>query len=247
MTTYAEAKAVFEKVIPQEIRAAYKQLPAEKLQQIPFEVFEAHMVSEMRKQEATLISELEDKTKPFAAFFRGKMDEMLGALCLSEVPDSLLMWSHYAASHTGFVLEFDGRHTHFHEKRQPQDEFRHLRRVLYRDNRPSGLLSELDATDMFLVKSTQWSYEREWRILRSLSDADEVIESGAMKTHLFRFPADALNTVIVGARSSKEFKELVRDVLRGDPLLRHVSMKVSVPDESHFVVHIRGDDISVSR
>ena len=31
----------------------------------------------------------------------------LGMLCLSERPDDILMWSHYAGSHTGFCLEFD--------------------------------------------------------------------------------------------------------------------------------------------
>jgi hypothetical protein len=28
-------------------------------------------------------------------------------VCASQVPDSILMWSHYAANHTGVVLEFD--------------------------------------------------------------------------------------------------------------------------------------------
>ena len=30
-----------------------------------------------------------------------------GVLCLSEVPDNMLMWSHYADHHRGFCVEYD--------------------------------------------------------------------------------------------------------------------------------------------
>lgn len=82
-----------------------------------------------------------------------KFDEHIGALCLSEVPDSLLMWSHYGASHSGFVIEFDAHHEYYNEKRSDSDEFRHLRRVLYRETRPSMPLSQLEGPDLFLVKA----------------------------------------------------------------------------------------------
>ena len=32
----------------------------------------------------------------------------VGVLSLSETPNNLLMWAHYAAGHTGFVLALDG-------------------------------------------------------------------------------------------------------------------------------------------
>lgn len=38
----------------------------------------------------------------------------VGVCCLSATRDNLLMWAHYAASHTGLVLEFKaGPHNHF--------------------------------------------------------------------------------------------------------------------------------------
>ena len=36
-----------------------------------------------------------------------------GILSLSETPDNLLMWAHYAAGHTGFVLVLDSSHDFF--------------------------------------------------------------------------------------------------------------------------------------
>src|SRR3546814_11605953 len=79
------------------------------------------------------------------------MNELLGALCLSEVPDNQLMWAHYGMSLTGFALEFDAGHEYFHEQRSTGDELRHLRRVIYQDARPSGDSSDMDATTLLLI------------------------------------------------------------------------------------------------
>ena len=35
------------------------------------------------------------------------LDQSFGVLCLSECPDDILLWSHYADSHRGLCLEFD--------------------------------------------------------------------------------------------------------------------------------------------
>ncbi len=37
------------------------------------------------------------------------MSEIDGIVCMSEVPDDLLMWGHYTDSHRGFVAEFESR------------------------------------------------------------------------------------------------------------------------------------------
>lgn len=37
------------------------------------------------------------------------LDESFGVLSLSEIPDNILMWSHYANNHEGMCLEFDPR------------------------------------------------------------------------------------------------------------------------------------------
>lgn len=37
----------------------------------------------------------------------------IGALSLSDTFDNLLMWSHYANTHEGFVIEFDKSHPYF--------------------------------------------------------------------------------------------------------------------------------------
>lgn len=43
----------------------------------------------------------------------------IGVLSLTEDPNNLLMWAHYAKSHTGFVLEFDNNHPFFNSVENP--------------------------------------------------------------------------------------------------------------------------------
>ncbi|MEZ5364082.1 MAG: DUF2971 domain-containing protein [Bryobacterales bacterium] len=98
-----------------------------------------------------------------------KADELLefpktrSVACFSETPDNLLLWSHYAASHTGVCLEFDTKSAPFKDA-QP---------VSYTDSFPTVDYPSLEAqTDdqlcdsLVLQKAESWSYELEWRIVR---------------------------------------------------------------------------------
>ena len=39
--------------------------------------------------------------------FLKELSKSFGIICFSEIPDSLLMWSHYATNHQGFVFGFE--------------------------------------------------------------------------------------------------------------------------------------------
>jgi len=56
------------------------------------------------------------------------LDESFGVLSLSEIPDDILMWSHYANNHDGLCLEFD---PNLHPKAFPR-----LNPVRYQDGYP---------------------------------------------------------------------------------------------------------------
>ena len=92
-----------------------------------------------------------------------KIKDAVRVVCLSEVYDSMLMWSHYAQNHTGFCIEYD-----FEEK----DMFyKHLHPVVYTKERYAvSKIDILDGNKEFLYKTTcrksdVWSYEKEWRII----------------------------------------------------------------------------------
>ncbi|MBC7703327.1 MAG: DUF2971 domain-containing protein [Rhodoferax sp.] len=226
-----------------EAKSSYDAVPAEIRAAMPYVLWERLLVQQMNVRKPELLAALNGTTPLVRDLSTRKFDELLGAFCLSEVPDSLLMWSHYAESHAGFLLAFDARHPHFHEERSSKDEFRHLRRVIYREARPSATLQDFEGVDVFLVKSGHWAYEREWRIFRALSEAAVVYPGTPHPAHLFRFPPSALQAVILGARSSAETAAAVIEAIRASAELSHVKIKRARPDASHFLLQIVDDAI----
>ncbi len=99
-----------------------------------------------------------------------------GVLSLSEIPDNLLMWAHYAAGHTGFVLVLDGSHGFF-EGTVSLPGFDKPESVEYRLERPRMAFEETSREtaiqEIFFVKGSDWKYEKEWRYLKNLNAADK--------------------------------------------------------------------------
>ena len=238
LATDAKIKEIFTTVLPQEARNAYEDLPSGTRTAIPYELWEKLIFEQMKSKENYLLDFMRESAPVAQNLLNQKFNKYLGAFCLSEVPDNLLMWSHYGASHTGFVLAFNAKHPYFHEEKGHKDEFRHLRRVVYREARPSATLTDLNGVDFFLVKSIHWSYEREWRIFRALSEADVVHVGVPFDTHLFHCPPKALQAVIIGARASVQTTQAIISGVRSNSALSHVCLRRARPDDSHFLLRI---------
>lgn len=88
------------------------------------------------------------------------LDSEFGILCLSEVPDSLLMWAHYADQHRGVVFQFDANHVFFAESDLGCD-VASKGPVDYSNKRPILSHSNLRSPSVFFRKSPEWAYERE--------------------------------------------------------------------------------------
>lgn len=220
------------------IRDAYEELPLEMRNLVPYSLYEQEFKKILNVNESEIVRSINELAPLVQKLMIQNFDNQLGVLCLSEVPDNLLMWAHYGASHTGFVLAFDTHHPYFNEKKSSDDEFRHIRRVVYSDDRPSSTLIELDGMDIFLTKSRHWSDEKEWRIFRPFSEAETVHNSSPFNIHLFRFPPEALRAVILGARSSQNTSSEIVDVLRANNSLAHVRLKRARLDGSDFRLRI---------
>jgi hypothetical protein len=93
----------------------------------------------------------------------------IGICCLSKVPDSILMWSHYANHHKGVVVEFDtfqDQYTELHDVEKTLLGYP----IIYQDQMPK--ISARNGQDGFsavqssiLTKSLSWKYENEVRVL----------------------------------------------------------------------------------
>lgn len=145
-------------------------------------------------------------------------NSLLGALSLSEICDHELMWSHYADEHKGYVVGFDSSHSFFNQKKSPEDELRHLRKIKYRRSPPVINLMKTNASELFFVKSSKWEYEVEWRMLLPLSDSRKVLDKEPYPIHLFKFPIQAIKTIILGTRISDKNRESIKSILKKDKL-----------------------------
>jgi hypothetical protein len=88
--------------------------------------------------------------------------DSIAIVCTSEKKDNLLMWSHYAESHTGVCLEFSPKVGDLDKT------FFSTFPIYYEKNVPviKYFESELsdDIFEIIFTKSIDWEYEREWRI-----------------------------------------------------------------------------------
>jgi len=193
--------------------------------------------------EQLLPSAMEAHREQFGADIQRSVGDKIGILSLSENATSLLMWAHYASSHEGFLLQFDASNGFFNQRRKdPGEIFGRLLPVTYATDRPTITVYDPSADseawarklvgDVFLTKSTDWSYEKEWRMFLPLDDPEfrphRVIDG---RLHLFDFPPDALTAVVVGARATQSTRAQIEERIRESSSLRHVHLlqaKISV-------------------
>lgn len=125
----------------------------------------------------------------------------LGILCLAEDADNILMWSHYAENHTGFCVRFN---TTVDDK-----FFGAAKKVNYHTDYPilnwwkSRLLEIVDS--MIYNKSHHWSYEKEWRIM------------GMSARSKSNFRAKAIDSIILGCRTSDAHQKEIMDIVKSFP------------------------------
>jgi hypothetical protein len=144
-----------------------------------------------------------------------------GVLSLSDRPDSLLMWAHYASNHRGFAVEFRASHEWLAQARSVAYG---SRRPFVAPLAPTKSQAESAGPSFFFAKSSDWAYEREWRLVRKLGEADTVLTiKGAppqLPLHLFNVPRSAVTGVIIGARMPHKNRERLAEIVLSWPRRR---------------------------
>jgi hypothetical protein len=162
---------------------------------------------EYEKQSPTTASIMRDLDKQstqgrmMAEFFSSKY----GILSLSRNVNNMLMWAHYAQSHTGFAIGFDEKHEFF--KDSGDNDFEPaLKMVIYSKNRA---VQTDDEEFIFCHNSIDWAYEEEKRLFKLL---DLGVPTGGccdfnQPIYLFNIPKDAYKAIYVGANMPQCKKE----------------------------------------
>lgn len=146
-----------------------------------------------------------------------QMRSQMGITCLSELDDSLLMWAHYANNHRGMCVEYELMEINRQLKFTPIP-------IVYSENRACiGALNPdtvgRDTTKVFLesltAKSSEWSYEKEWRIIRddgACGDRWDAEKKGAL--------LDMIRPVSVtlGCMAKQEFSKEVQEYCKDNQI-----------------------------
>jgi hypothetical protein len=147
--------------------------------------------------------------------------------CLTEKPNSPLMWAHYACSHTGVCLEFDTKRAPFTEAFPPFTGG--LLKVDYRTTYPSYDIVSGGYRALF-TKSVDWSYEAEWRLIAEARGFARSIWTLKTNNDFLTLPSGVLKSVTIGCltdeSSRQQIERLVSTIAPG-VLVRHATL---VPD-----------------
>lgn len=182
---------------------------------------------------------LRHEKNPHAVF--DVADQNYGILSLTETPNDIPMWSHYADGGRGFLIEFDPNHAWFHDKREDRDSFRHLRKVSYVSSRPEKFLLDISELEFLYTKWSVWQSEREWRVIRSFNEAAKESNHADLygnKIILFSIPPESIKCVVSGFSASREFQSMLHSILSENKALGHVNLKCAMQSSETGSVEI---------
>ena len=160
-----------------------------------------------------------ENNRLFAAAYDTLVTARVGVLCLSEVHDDILMWSHYADCHRGICLIYDTNY----------EFFAHAEPVRYERERPRvnpiTQSNEQMLDKAIFTKSSGWAYEKEWRILHYRQGVGER-----------QLPQASLKAIVLGVALSGSDRSLVEAWARASPAKPPVLRAFISPTE--FSVHV---------
>jgi Protein of unknown function (DUF2971) len=147
--------------------------------------------------------------------------EHYGVVCLTTVRDNILMWSHYAGSHTGICLGYGPT--------QEAIDFACSYKVRYESVRPQfNLMKSMvdqEIFDALITKSKDWEYEKEWRMIdHKIGERKKV------------YPPKALVEIVFGCSVSKENITTVLDAVKASQSSPNIL--ITSPSETHFSLDI---------
>lgn len=176
-----------------------------------------------------------------------ELHNRVGILSLSETPDNLLMWGHYAAGHTGFVLVLDSSHDFF-KGSVSLPGFAKPERVKYSLERPCMTIEdtaeESNLQKIFFIKGADWEYEKEWRYLKYPTDAySKIGVTNGQDMYLFRLPSKCIKGVILGCESSGNLKDKISAIKRDEDEFRHLQIQQARASETHYRLDIEEIEI----
>jgi Protein of unknown function (DUF2971) len=163
-------------------------------------------------------------------------------LSLTANPFNNPMWAHYANNHKGFIIEIDTSHNYFNYSKESAGLFKvtYSKLPLKYPSPTDGINFSLEYDDMlskiknyifdayklFLDKSEDWAYEKEWRMFRELNGNEQtnITDEKGLPVYLFDLPVECITGIIWGQDSSEDDKSCIESLKRDGILHNNIQL-----------------------
>lgn len=184
-----------------------------------------------------ILKALISNKKLYKKYAKETIDYMVsnyGVLSLTDSHDNVLMWSHYADSHKGFVIGIDRNAKVIRDK---------LREVKYTSIRPKISYQEIlrDKYD-FSIKSSVWSYEKEFRAVTNLNYSPE-IDWIDIKNGIAKLDKNIVCSITFGAAMTETEVDDKCKEIRSQKDCEHITLQQAYLDDSEFKLNIKNINI----
>lgn len=134
--------------------------------------------------------------------------------CFSEKKDNILMWSHYAQSHKGVVIEFNTSCKPFSKGL--------LKSVAYDSNRFDFSLKNYSGNlnmkklvySLLTTKGVDWQYEMEHRLIYDVKKNNkEMVWRDIFNNPYVKLDYDCINCIYIGRRASEHDINILKEIL----------------------------------
>lgn len=134
--------------------------------------------------------------------------------CFTTKEDNILMWSHYAQSHHGVVLEFDTDFAPFSNGI--------MKEVKYSSTRFDFGVEDYSNTedinnmvlDLLSSKGLDWAYEKEWRLIYDIKQNKEsIIWRDNYNNPVVKLDLDSIKNIYIGRRAKESDFRTLKGIL----------------------------------
>ena len=145
----------------------------------------------------------------------------IGILSLTKTKNNLVMWSHYADNHKGYVIEYDFDAESFNVEDNLQKII--LDSIVIYSKQVKKMKIFASSYDEYLLnKSFGWKYEKEYRFISE-------------KSGLHKYKTNCIKSIIVGANTSA----IIEDYLKHIALKKQINIFKSTINSQNFGIKTR--------
>jgi hypothetical protein len=227
---------------PQNLRDLYEHGVREGSITYSFEEYKALTIAVREPFAAKIVEDYPADAKQFREEHMPTIGREFGLICLSAVPNDILMWAHYTDGHRGLVVGFDTNNEFFRFPPVHEVNYSSERVLLghWFDLRDALRRAEM-VRSLIRTKSQHWRYELEWRQLRELAKCipqeDSQVCRPTRTNYYVPIAASAVAEVIVGCRC----KDGEIASLLNAPELAHVKRHRACIHDTDFALNVIDD------